>query len=152
MTRSLLAAALVCLAAAGPRAQTPSPFIAELKRYYYEAVKRNLTAMVEKMKPGSVIVDLAAENGGNVECSRLNEEVIVHGVQVLGPRNLAGLIAQSINKQAGTGFVLIPYNTTTNAMQDSVTGRVQVTIQAASIATSFVSAGTLRPAARRSPA
>jgi uncharacterized damage-inducible protein DinB len=49
MTRSLLAAALVCLAAAGPRAQTTSPFIAELKRYYYEAVKRNLSAMVEKM-------------------------------------------------------------------------------------------------------
>ncbi len=64
-----------------------------------------------------------------------------------GPRNLAGLIAQAINKQAGTGFVLIPYNTTTNAMQDSVTGRVQVTIQAASIATSFVSAGSLRPIA-----
>jgi tripartite-type tricarboxylate transporter receptor subunit TctC len=64
-----------------------------------------------------------------------------------GPRNLAGLIAQSINKQAGTGFVLIPYNTTTNAMQDSMTGRVQVTIQAASIATSFISAGTLRPIA-----
>jgi uncharacterized damage-inducible protein DinB len=49
MTRSLLAAALVCLAAAGSRAQTTSPFIAELKRYYYEAVKRNLSAMVEKM-------------------------------------------------------------------------------------------------------
>ncbi len=49
MTRSLLAAALVCLAAAGPRAQTTSPYIAEIKRYYYEAVKRNLTAMVEKM-------------------------------------------------------------------------------------------------------
>lgn len=45
-----------------------------------------------------------------------------------GPRNLSGLIAQSINKQAGTGFVLVPYNTTTNAMQDSITGRVQATI------------------------
>jgi uncharacterized damage-inducible protein DinB len=49
MIRSLLAAALVCLAAAGPRAQTTSPFIAELKRYYYEAVKRNLSAMADKM-------------------------------------------------------------------------------------------------------
>ena len=49
MKRSLLAAALVCVAAAGPRAQTPSPFITELKRYYYEAVKRNLSAMAEKM-------------------------------------------------------------------------------------------------------
>ena len=49
MKRSLLVGALVCLAAVGPRAQTTSPFIAELKRYYYEAVKRNLSAMVEKM-------------------------------------------------------------------------------------------------------
>lgn len=64
-----------------------------------------------------------------------------------GPRNLSGLIAQSINKQAGTGFVLIPYNTTTNAVQDSITGRVQVTIQSASVAESFIKAGTLRPIA-----
>ncbi len=49
MKRSMLAAALVCLAAAAPRAQTTSPYIAELKRYYYESVKRNLGAMVEKM-------------------------------------------------------------------------------------------------------
>jgi tripartite-type tricarboxylate transporter receptor subunit TctC len=64
-----------------------------------------------------------------------------------GPRNLSGLIAQSINKQAGTGFVLVPYNTTTNAVQDSITGRVQATIQAASIAEAFIAAGTLRPVA-----
>jgi len=64
-----------------------------------------------------------------------------------GPRNLSGLIAQAINKQAGTGFVLVPYNTTTNAVQDSITGRVQVTIQAASIAEAFIAAKTLRPVA-----
>jgi tripartite-type tricarboxylate transporter receptor subunit TctC len=64
-----------------------------------------------------------------------------------GPKNISGLIAQSINKQAGTGFVLIPYNTTTNAVQDSITGRVQVTIQAASVAESFIAAGSLRPIA-----
>jgi uncharacterized damage-inducible protein DinB len=49
MKRSMLVAALVWLAAAGPRAQTTSPAITEIKRYYYEAVKRNLGAMVEKM-------------------------------------------------------------------------------------------------------
>jgi tripartite-type tricarboxylate transporter receptor subunit TctC len=64
-----------------------------------------------------------------------------------GPRSLAGLIAQAINKQAGTGFVLVPYNATTNAIQDSITGRVPVTIQAASIAEAFIKAGTLRPIA-----
>jgi tripartite-type tricarboxylate transporter receptor subunit TctC len=64
-----------------------------------------------------------------------------------GPRNISGLIAQSINKQAGTGFVLVPYNTITNAMQDSITGRIQVTIQSASVAESFITAKTLRPIA-----
>jgi uncharacterized damage-inducible protein DinB len=49
MKRSLLAAALVCMAATGSPAQTTAPYIAEIKRYYYEAVKRNLSAMVEKM-------------------------------------------------------------------------------------------------------
>ena len=43
------AAALVCLAVAAPRAQTPSPYLAEIKRYYYEAMKRNVSAMAEKM-------------------------------------------------------------------------------------------------------
>lgn len=64
-----------------------------------------------------------------------------------GARNLSGLIAQAINKHAGTGFVLIPYNTTTNAVQDAISGRIQVTIQAASIAEAFIAAGTLRPIA-----
>jgi uncharacterized damage-inducible protein DinB len=45
----MLAAALIWLAAAGPRAQTALPYTTEIKRYYYEALKRNLTAMVEKM-------------------------------------------------------------------------------------------------------
>ena len=49
MKRSILAAALLCLAAAGPRAQTTSPDISEIKRYYYDSVKRNLSAMVDKM-------------------------------------------------------------------------------------------------------
>jgi tripartite-type tricarboxylate transporter receptor subunit TctC len=64
-----------------------------------------------------------------------------------GARNLSGLIAQAINKSAGTGFVLIPYNTTTNAVQDAISGRIQVTIQSASIAEAFITAGTLRPVA-----
>eukprot|EP01035_Chromulina_nebulosa_P003516 gene3516-biopygen2894 len=57
-----------------------------------------------------------------------------------GPRNISGLIAQSINKQAGTSFVLVPYNTITNAIRDSLMGRTQVTIQSASVAESFIKA------------
>jgi len=44
---------------------------------------------VRGMQPGSVIVDLAAETGGNCELTREGESVIENGVKVLGPRNLA---------------------------------------------------------------
>jgi NAD(P) transhydrogenase subunit alpha len=44
---------------------------------------------VRAMAPGSVIVDLAAETGGNCELTRPGETVIEHGVKVIGPRNLA---------------------------------------------------------------
>ena len=48
--------------------------------------------MVQLMKPGSVIVDLAAESGGNCALTRPGEDVTAHGVHVLGPLNLpAGL-------------------------------------------------------------
>ncbi len=45
-------------------------------------------AMVEAMAPGSVIVDLAAERGGNCELTRANEVVVAHGVTILGPTDL----------------------------------------------------------------
>jgi NAD(P) transhydrogenase subunit alpha len=49
---------------------------------------------VAPMKPGSVIVDLAIENGGNVEGGRLGEVVTTsNGVQVVGHANLPGRIA-----------------------------------------------------------
>ena len=44
--------------------------------------------MVEAMQPGSVIVDMAVESGGNVEGSRLNEIVDVNGVKIVGLGNL----------------------------------------------------------------
>jgi proton-translocating NAD(P)+ transhydrogenase subunit alpha len=44
---------------------------------------------VRAMAPGSVIVDLAAESGGNCELTRVGETVLEGGVKVLGPRNLA---------------------------------------------------------------
>jgi NAD(P) transhydrogenase subunit alpha len=44
--------------------------------------------MVSGMAPGSVIVDLAAERGGNCELTRPNETVVAHGVTILGPTNL----------------------------------------------------------------
>lgn len=44
--------------------------------------------MVAGMAPGSVIVDLAAERGGNCELTRADETVVEHGVTIIGPTNL----------------------------------------------------------------
>jgi H+-translocating NAD(P) transhydrogenase subunit alpha len=48
--------------------------------------------MVGNMAPGSVIVDLAAERGGNCELTKPGETVTVHGVTIIGRYNLAGTI------------------------------------------------------------
>lgn len=45
-------------------------------------------AMVQSMKPGSVIVDMAAEMGGNVEGTEAGKEVVKHGVRIIGLTNL----------------------------------------------------------------
>ncbi len=45
--------------------------------------------MVRAMAPGSVVVDLAAEGGGNCELTRPGQDLVEHGVHVLGPVNLA---------------------------------------------------------------
>ncbi|MCZ6508556.1 MAG: Re/Si-specific NAD(P)(+) transhydrogenase subunit alpha [Acidobacteria bacterium] len=48
--------------------------------------------MVAAMKPGSVIIDLAAEQGGNCELTQAGEEVEVNGVRVIGPINLPATV------------------------------------------------------------
>jgi NAD(P) transhydrogenase subunit alpha len=49
---------------------------------------------VQLMKPGSVIVDLAAETGGNCELTKPGETVIEHDVKILGPLNLPSTMAE----------------------------------------------------------
>jgi len=48
---------------------------------------------VKAMKPGSVIVDMAVEAGGNCPLSELNKTVVKHGVHLVGIANLPGLVA-----------------------------------------------------------
>jgi NAD(P) transhydrogenase subunit alpha len=50
-------------------------------------------AMVESMKPGSVIVDLAVERGGNVEGVKAGEVTAVNGVKLVGHLNVPGRLA-----------------------------------------------------------
>jgi NAD(P) transhydrogenase subunit alpha len=49
-------------------------------------------AMVESMRPGAVIIDLAAERGGNCELTKPGEIVEHNGVRISGPLNLAGSV------------------------------------------------------------
>ncbi len=48
--------------------------------------------MAQSMKPGAIIVDMAAERGGNCEVTQPGEEIMLDGVRVMGPLNLAGEI------------------------------------------------------------
>ncbi|MDZ7344161.1 MAG: Re/Si-specific NAD(P)(+) transhydrogenase subunit alpha [candidate division KSB1 bacterium] len=48
--------------------------------------------MVKGMRPGSIIVDLAAETGGNCELTRSGETVNAHGVTIMGPVNLPSTV------------------------------------------------------------
>jgi len=50
------------------------------------------TEMVEGMRGGSVIVDLAAEGGGNCELTRINETVVHNGVKIYGPVNVPSMV------------------------------------------------------------
>src|SRR5207244_11573809 len=48
--------------------------------------------MVQAMRPGSIIVDLAADQGGNFALTKLSQATVEHGVLILGPTNLPGTI------------------------------------------------------------
>jgi len=50
-------------------------------------------AQIASMRPGSVIVDIAAEAGGNVEGTKAGEQVVKHGVTIIGASNLARSLA-----------------------------------------------------------
>lgn len=54
--------------------------------------------MVKDMKPGTVVVDLAAEAGGNCAGSKAGEEVMSHGVKILGAVNLPASIPQDASR------------------------------------------------------
>ena len=49
---------------------------------------------VKSMKPGSVIIDLAAENGGNCVSTKLGETAVVNGVSIYGASNITSSISQ----------------------------------------------------------
>ena len=82
--------------------------------------------MVAGMTPGTVVVDLAAERGGNVEPSRPDETVIAHGVTILGPTNLPATVpfhaSQMYAKNVSTLLLhLVDDGTLTIDLEDDIT-------------------------------
>jgi proton-translocating NAD(P)+ transhydrogenase subunit alpha len=82
--------------------------------------------LVGTMKPGSVIVDLAAESGGNCEATKPGERIVEHGVTVWGPLNLPSQVAfhssqmYARNLQAFLGLLLTPEGTLVPKFEDEI--------------------------------
>src|SRR5579863_2118145 len=55
-------------------------------------------AAVERMRPGAVLVDIAAESGGNCELTRAGEIIEHHGVKIVGPVNLPAQLAYNASE------------------------------------------------------
>lgn len=96
------------------------------------------TATIRTMAPGSVIVDLAAETGGNCEPTRAGETVEVDGVRVIGPMNLAATMPNHASAMLSRNILtfvqhLLTKEATLNVDRaDEITGAMVVTGRKAS--------------------
>lgn len=87
---------------------------------------------VEAMKPGSVIVDLAGEQGGNCELTSPGETVVRHGVTIIAPTNIASDLAyhssQMYAKNVAALIALLTKDGNLNLdMSDDIVAAVTVT-------------------------
>jgi NAD(P) transhydrogenase subunit alpha len=88
--------------------------------------------MVAGMPPGSVVVDLAAERGGNCELTRVGETVMSHGVSILGPLNLASTVpyhASQLYARTAAAFLvhLVKTGRSGRNLEDEITRETLVT-------------------------
>ncbi|MBI4476409.1 MAG: Re/Si-specific NAD(P)(+) transhydrogenase subunit alpha [Acidobacteria bacterium] len=88
--------------------------------------------MVRGMMPGSVVIDLAAERGGNCELTRADEAVVENGVTILGPTNLPATVpyhASQMYARNMTAFLLhiVQANEVKFDMSDEITVETLVT-------------------------
>jgi NAD(P) transhydrogenase subunit alpha len=90
--------------------------------------------MVEGMRPGAVIVDLAAPQGGNCELTRLEEETVHHGVRLIGPLNLPATMAHDAS-------VLYARNVETLLREAVAEGTVKIDLEDEVLAGSVVTHG-----------
>jgi NAD(P) transhydrogenase subunit alpha len=90
------------------------------------------TAMVEGMAPGSVIVDLAAETGGNCELTKAGKTIEHNGVIIHGPVDLAARVPFNASQMYARNVVTLVKHLTgdeglTLDMDDEITGAICVT-------------------------
>ena len=88
--------------------------------------------MVAGMSPGSVIVDLAAERGGNCELTKPGETIVAHGVTIHGPENLSSTVpyhaSQMYAKNVATFLLhLVKKGEVTLDMNDEITKETMMT-------------------------
>ena len=88
--------------------------------------------MVAGMAPGSVIVDLAAERGGNCELTKPGETIVAHGVTIQGPENLPATVpyhaSQMYAKNVATFLLhLVKKGELTLDMNDEITKETMMT-------------------------
>lgn len=60
---------------------------------------------LSEMRPGSVVVDMAAASGGNVEGSEPDRDVVKHGVTIIGDTNLEGRVPYDASQMYGSNLV-----------------------------------------------
>jgi len=61
--------------------------------------------VLDQMQPGSILIDLAVESGGNVEGSKVGEEVVTkNGVRIIGPENLEGYYPKDATLMLASNF------------------------------------------------
>jgi H+-translocating NAD(P) transhydrogenase subunit alpha len=87
---------------------------------------------LRSMRPGAVIVDLAAENGGNCELTRPGETVHAHGVTIIGPVDLATTVPYHASQMFGRNVLallqhLIKEGLVVIDTDDEITGAMLVT-------------------------
>jgi len=90
------------------------------------------TATVRTMNPGAVIVDLAAESGGNCEATKAGETVEIAGVKVIGPVNLAASMPTHASQMLSRNILtfvqhLLKDGTLVVDPADEITGAMMVT-------------------------
>ncbi len=88
--------------------------------------------MVETMDAGSVIVDLAAESGGNCELTSLNKTVIHNGVKIIGPANLPSTMPQHASQMFSRNVasfidLLLDNNSLVIDLEDSIIKESMIT-------------------------